>query len=189
MVKKRFLVKKKEGLLKKMGISFWWIRVLLIKSCYKRKKIDNSFFFVFFSAMDHDGEFMTWWAEDTVSCCSLLPSPSLCTGACCFTSALHLLWLQNMYSHRSNPSGRSCSFPIHFPWLAIPWEVPVAAHPSRYRRSSHPSVRTCSSSQPMALTAGSQLLSLVPCKGFTNPPSPPTWYRGKPGKGTIFMNS
>ena len=84
------------------------------------------------------------------------------------------------------PSGRSCSS-LHSLSLAChPLGRPrrsshpvdlLAIHPcGRCKRSYHPSGKTCSSSQPLALTATSRLLSLVPWAGLTNPPSPPTCY-------------
>ena len=108
----------------------------------------------------------------TVSCCSLQPSP--CTAPCFFLP-LHC-----------TACGCSCS-------CSSPHSLPLARHPlgwprhsshpvellpiqpcGRCRRSSHARGRTFSSSQPLALTAGSRLQSLVPWAGLTNPPSPPT---------------
>ena len=71
----------------------------------------------------------------------------------------------------SHPCGRSCSSPHLLSLARHPLGRPCrSSHPvdllpihpcGRCRRSSHPRGRTCSSSQPLALTAGSYLLSLV----------------------------
>ena len=103
------------------------------------------------------------------SCCASFPSFPWKTAS--LDWPLHCTSCGCRISLPNHPYGRFCSSPHSMSLACHPMGRPHrSSHPvdllpihlcGRCRRSSHPRGRTCFSSQPLALTAGSRLLSLV----------------------------